>query len=268
MPESNIAATPASGQAALAYWECKAEMYPRPEDPGPAKRALQLRAHAAELGTRFAVNVVLDAGAGTGVHTLALAQLARQVVAIDLSPSMLAPLSTRLGESPSAPANITVHDADFVMLDLSSRGWIKAFDLVWCCMTPISGDAQGLIQLDRASRDQVCCVTWGPNREDPLFAEAFALHGAQFRAPAWRETIIAHAAKHGHRLRHRTIVNQTVQHIAPEALATDLAHHMRWLGVTPDLALLQDWSQSKARDGMVERVLDADQEIWLWSVGD
>lgn len=260
MARQNISTTPASGAAALAYWERKSLMYPTPGDSRSSGTASGLRERAAALGVRFDVSAILDAGAGTGVHAVALASMARKVVAVDLSPAMLAPLIA------IAPPHVTVLAADFITLDLDAQGWHKAFDLVWCCMTPVSGDAEGLLQLERASRDQICCVTWGPNRQDPLFAEAFGLHGAEFQPPAWREAIIAHARRHGRQLRHDVIAKKTVQYIEPAALADELTHHLRWLGVEPDPCLLEDWSRSKARDGLVERVLDADQEIWLWSV--
>ena len=164
------------------------------------------------------------------------------------------------------PPNVEVLAADLVDLDLSARGWAGSFDLVWACMTPISGDPRGLAQLERASRGQVCCITWGPNRQDPLFEEAFALHGSTFRPPAWREAIAAHARSRGHRLVHELIPNRMEQHIAPEALVIDLAHHLRWLGIEPDERRLGDWAAARARDGLVHRSLDADQEIWLWTL--
>jgi len=255
-----LSSTPASGAEALAYWDCKAKTYPGPKDAGAADKARYVQQCAADLGVLWNVPAVLDAGAGTGSHALAMAWQAQRVVAVDLSAAMLEPLKI------SRPPNVEVIAGDLLQLDMKSLGWEKAFDLAWCCMSPISGDMHGIAQLELASRGQVCCVTWGTNRNDPLFCEAFLLHGERFYPPAWRDTIMTHAKQSGRTLRYRVMKNNVTQRFSVENFVLDLAHHLRWLGIEPDHGLLLDWASSISDDGVITRHLVADQEIWLWSV--
>ena len=252
--------TPASGDLALAYWQTKARSYPRPDTPEAASRAAALLMEAEALGMRVGGRV-LDVGAGMGTHALAFAARGAIVTATDLSPAMLAPLETL------APAGMAVHAGDWTALDLDALGWRGAFDLVWACMTPVTGDPEGLARLEAASRAQVCCVTWGARRDDPVIEQVFALHRTAFRAPAWRDTLIGWTGARGRQVSHR-VVPRTMQHRAPVAeLAADFSAHLRWLGVEPDQPRLVEFLESIAVDGIVHRTVEADTDIWLWQVG-
>jgi hypothetical protein len=173
---------------------------------------------------------------------------------------MLAPLRALAG------GRIAIHVGDFPALDLDALGWRGAFDLVWACMTPVSGDPEGLARLEAASRGQVCCVTWGARREDPLIEQVFALHGVPFRAPAWRETLLAWTGARGRPVRHRSLPRAFDQRAAVPDLADDLAAHLRWLGVEPDTARMARHLDGLAVDGVVTRRVIADTDIWLWPV--
>ena len=253
-----IARTPTSGAAALAYWEAKAADYPRPDDAPASADAAALRAAAAGLGARWARRTVLDVGAGTGLHARPFAAEAARVVAVDLSPTMLAPLR--------AGGDVETVAADFLTVDMAARGWEGAFDLVWACMTPVCGAAEGVARLEAASRDQVACVTWGPAREDPVIAGAFALHGARFAAPDWHACIAAHLAQAGRAHARLTLPWEMVREVPVARLVADLAAHLEWLGVAPDRAALERYGAGLAREGRVRRALRAERVVWLGSV--
>jgi SAM-dependent methyltransferase len=253
------AQTPASGPLALAYWQTKARTYPRPDSHEATARAAALHVEAEALGLRIGGRI-LDVGAGAGAHALAFAARGAEVTATDLSPAMLEPLRVL------ATGGISIHVGDFPALDLDALGWRKAFDLVWSCMTPVSGDPEGLARLEAASRGQVCCVTWGARRDDPLIEQVFALHGVPFRAPAWRETLVAWTEARSRLVRHRSLPRAFDQRTPVPDLVDDFAAHLRWLGVEPDTVRIARHLDALAVDGVVTRRVVADTDIWLWSV--
>lgn len=250
--------TPASGPAALRYWTQKATDYPRHGSSGAADGATALRAAAAGLGARWAGRHVLDVGAGTGLHAIPFAAEGAQVVATDLAPAMLAPLSAHRG--------IATVAGDFLALDLSALGWIEAFDLVWACMTPVLGETDGLRRLEAASRDQVAAVAWGPDRRDPLIEGAFALHGVTFAPPGWHRVVDAHLAATGRRARRLVRPWNMIRQTPVADVLADLEAHLGWLGVTPDTERLAAWCAERAQDGLIPRKVAAEQIIWVWSV--
>jgi SAM-dependent methyltransferase len=81
--------------------------YDRKAQVDPAEDIDALRRHGLRPDT-----VVVDLGAGTGTFTAAVAPLCRRVVAVDVSPPMVAALRARVDEL--ALANVTVVEAGFL----------------------------------------------------------------------------------------------------------------------------------------------------------
>jgi ubiquinone/menaquinone biosynthesis C-methylase UbiE len=80
----------------------------------PAFAALQQRVF--EKAEPVADDVVVDLGAGTGLLTLALAPYVRRVIAVDISPSMLARLGEHAAEA--CVTNVSLVEADLRVLPL------------------------------------------------------------------------------------------------------------------------------------------------------
>ncbi|MBS1207869.1 MAG: PfkB-family carbohydrate kinase [Proteobacteria bacterium] len=254
----NIARIPASGPAALQYWNTKATSYPTLAHAQAAARATRLRQLAMKMGVSFDVPTILDLGCGTGIHALPMAELAGRVVAIDLSPEMLVPLRAL------APPNLEIHALDWAESDLDARGWRGAFDLVWAIMTPAVGAPALLAKMEAASRGLCCAMVWGAQRHDPLLSEAFALHGVEFVAPDWSAGIASYLKQQGRSFQFRSEPDRLRQTPTPAVLVEDLCAHLAWLGVSPDEQALATWAAARAHDGMILREVDFDLDVWVW----
>jgi len=84
------------------------------KDDAQAVQEIQLLQDA---GVLVPESVVVDLGAGSGQFTLAVAEACRRVVAVDVSPVMLAQLSEKLDRSPAS--NVEVAPAGFLTYEHS-----------------------------------------------------------------------------------------------------------------------------------------------------
>ena len=69
-------------------WDKKAASYPR-FTGAPSEFQTRLYAKIAEFGVKFDAKSLADIGCGTGVHTLLLAGICREVTGMDISDEML-----------------------------------------------------------------------------------------------------------------------------------------------------------------------------------
>ncbi|TAK22567.1 MAG: methyltransferase domain-containing protein [Chloroflexota bacterium] len=145
-------------------------------------RAARFSAHARESNTddpilRHAIAlakdaVVLDVGSGPGRHTLPLARVARRVIALDTSPSMLALLRENVARE------------ELTNVDIVEGGWPDVADAagiadVVICSHALYGTSEVepfIRALDRAARVAVFVQMWLGQRDGPwldLFARVW-----------------------------------------------------------------------------------------------
>lgn len=100
---------------------------------------------------------VADIGCGPGRFAAAFASRVRFVTALDLSGEMIAQgreYAKCLGLS-----NLQFHICDFDALDLKKEGFEKAFDLVFCSLTPAVRSCSHLLKAMEMSRGHCCCIS-------------------------------------------------------------------------------------------------------------
>ena len=163
---------------------------------------------------------VLDVGCGTGRYSFALETAGAEATGTDLSPKMIekaAELKRRRN------SNVELYNDDWSRVDLATRGWKGAFDLVLANMTPAICSADTFLKLAEASRGAVLMVK-PTRRTNPVLDQLRRLIGAEPETKALDETL---------------------------AYAFDLA----WFtGGQPQLAYEeQDWDMSLPLDEAVER---------------
>lgn len=98
---------------------------------------------------------VLDAGCGTGALTIPLAERARSVTALDLSPVMLQYLGNNL--KTRGLTNVQIINADFLTIDKAKLGF---FDIVLASRSlPMGNLRQALEKMNQVARYR-CYLTW------------------------------------------------------------------------------------------------------------
>ena len=112
---------------------------------------------------------VLDVGCGPGRTAIAFAERGAEVVALDFSEKMLERL--RLSVPADLAGRVEPVEADWGEVDIETRGWKGAFDLVFASMTPGVQTPEAFLKLHRASRRACFFRGWAGRRTEPLFAE-------------------------------------------------------------------------------------------------
>ena len=107
----------------------KAKKYPLPFDPENLSKTAKVIALVKSRGVETARAEILDIGCGTGIYTLPLAREALKVTGVDLSKTMLDHF--REEAERQGLFNWDVIEASWDSLDVSSRGFLKGFDVVW-----------------------------------------------------------------------------------------------------------------------------------------
>lgn len=173
--EEAIANTPKSASAGYASsrtWDRMAVDYDRWDDASSDAQDQEDRALLATLTDRglFREGMrVLDVGCGTGRMAMVFAKHGAQVHALDFSPAMLDRLREALPAS--LAQQVLPVEADWSDVDLASREWERAFDLVFACLTPAIQTPEALLKLHEASRGGCYFRGWADWDKDPLLED-------------------------------------------------------------------------------------------------
>lgn len=101
-------------------------------------------------GVRFENASVLDIGAASGVFSVPFAERGARITAVETSP----PLVELLQENTStfAEDQVSIVPLAFEDIDVASKGWKGAFDLVFVSMSPVVHDWESVERLLQCSR--------------------------------------------------------------------------------------------------------------------
>ncbi|WP_019909021.1 class I SAM-dependent methyltransferase [Paenibacillus sp. HW567] len=86
-------------------------------------------------GVQFANSSVLDIGAASGVFSVPFAEKGARVTAVETSPPLIELLEANI--SSFAEDQVKIVPEPFEVIDVWSKGWNRAFDLVFASMSPI-----------------------------------------------------------------------------------------------------------------------------------
>ncbi len=150
------------------FWDRMAETYDELEE-NPFYRGM-VETVVSEMERAGALSpeaTLLDLCCGTGTYTLRFAPRVRRVVALDVSPGMLAVLRRKLRAA--GLRNVEVVEADW-------RTWSprETFDTVFVSLTPVLNDLNTVDRLLGITRRFLVVVQWAGLRENELFREVLA----------------------------------------------------------------------------------------------
>lgn len=137
-------------------------------EPGKTARKRRIRMLAAQLRSRGllgADQTVADIGCGPGLFALEFARTARHAVGVDYS-GRFVEHAKQLAAERNVP-NAEFLQRDFLTMDIETEGFVRAFDLVFTCLTPAATGTGSLEKLMGMSRGW-CCNTTIVHAEDSL----------------------------------------------------------------------------------------------------
>jgi SAM-dependent methyltransferase len=164
-----------------AFWERMALRYPLPFEEKTLADTRRVLSLARNKGVEFAKASVLDIGCGTGIYTLPLACEATEVTGIDDSETMIARMTDVMSDADIK--NVRAIKASWKDIDLSARGFAKAFDIAWISMSPAVKTVQDFERMEQCARKWCVFIGWGRKRKNELMEEVFRLHGMQYGPP-------------------------------------------------------------------------------------
>ena len=115
-------------------WDKKAASYPR-FTGAPSEFQTRLYAKIAEFGVKFDAKNLADIGCGTGVHTLLLAQICREITGMDISGEMLKVML-------EYAAKFNISNLTAVQSDFKNFNPNRVYDVAFSTMSPAIADEE------------------------------------------------------------------------------------------------------------------------------
>lgn len=148
-------------------WDKKAASYTRFTGK-PSVFQRQLYAKIEEFGVKFENKSVVDIGCGTGVHTLLLAQICREITGMDISGEML---KVMLEDA----AKFNISNLTAVQSDFKNFNPNRVYDVAFSTMSPAIADEEDFIKFINLGEKRVY-LWWNKPRNSSvleLFYEGF-----------------------------------------------------------------------------------------------
>lgn len=142
-----------------AKWDHRAEIWnkERVNDRKNDERVYSAVAYLEQRGLLKAEYDVVDIGCGPGRFAAAFARRVRSVVGLDVSEKMIC--YGREYIEKEGLKNVQLRTCDFHAIDVEQEGYKKAFDLVFCSMTPAVHSMESLQKSMEMSRAYCCNIT-------------------------------------------------------------------------------------------------------------
>jgi len=246
------------------FWRHKAELYPLPFDPATFKKTSRIIASAEALGADFRGRDLLDIGCGTGIYALVLAKKARRALGLDSSGRML----RRLRAEAKKHAIKNVRTLKNAWEDVETGSMDKEFDIALASMTHAVINLNGLKKMEASARELCVYIGWAGVRKNPFLEIVYAHHGAEYTAPEGAEKIVPLLKKLGRKFKLLYFKDSWQWHGKPEEVLKDIAVSLKVNDARPDNPWLNEFINSKTRNGVLAYTTTARKALIVWKPGD
>jgi len=155
------------GKEQLEFWKKRAQNFPRYENV-PGNYELGILGRMKGMGVDFRGKTVIDAGCGTGMYTLHIAQEAKSVEGVDISEDMLHFL--RVDAEANGIKNLSV-----VCSDWNDYTPSKQFDIAFCTMSPALRTSEARKKLHDCASETVVYMGFDGLRESNVLEHFYPI---------------------------------------------------------------------------------------------
>lgn len=244
-------------QESKEFWNKRAKTFPRysPDENSYEAGLLQL---ARDHGALFRDKNILDVGCGCGMYTIRLALEGRSVTALDLSDEMLSILA-------ADARKMGLDNIEYV-----NSGWLeysggRAYDLIFCSMTPALHSEEGKAKVASFPGAQVVYIGWNGGPLSTVMAglyEHYRVDPPAFdHAPEMRHWLSARGLEYIALPRE----GQWRVSFTKDEMAEQCRNHLSRYNLEPEPAFLGQYLEKfRQADGSYLEVTDYHVEMLIW----
>ena len=231
-------------------WDKKAKKYNRYTDSTKVLEATICN-YISQVGIDLTEKTVLDIGCGTGVYTLRIAQKARRVDAIDISPVMLSIANEDAGKIDLH--NLHTHQSSWEDFPLDSQPYYIAV----ATMFPALKEDHHFQKMHDAAHTKLF-LGWGGKRGTELIEALFEAHGGTYQPPNSATVLKSWLDKETHSYQVIEHTEKKIRIKPWEEAVENYSWHLKVRGMTPDkekiMQILQQYKNEKGE--VVETTLN------------
>lgn len=230
------------GQEKNKQWDKKAQNYNRynPDDTRFEAKILQ---DLKTLGVNFTNKEVLDVGAGTGVYSIRIAKMAKNISAIDFSSQMLEVLKE----------DATKENLENITTQTTSWGnfhFEKPFDISLCTMSPALDTHEDFEKFDKSAKTKIY-LGWAGKRDSDILSALFKAHKQTYKAPNGSAQIKSWLQNNEKSFTCKEIEELKVSTCKAENGLNKYEWHLEIREVTPNEELVKEVLEKFTKDGII-----------------
>ncbi|MGP1561627.1 MAG: class I SAM-dependent methyltransferase [Helicobacteraceae bacterium] len=239
-----------------AIWDEKTFNYPR-FDPATCTDQIRVLEVAKAFGAVFAGARIFEVGCGSGLYTLALAQEAASIEALDFSPRMLEILGA------SAKELGLEHKILSLCADFTDFKPTRSYDLAAAFMTPAMQE-QNYAKFDALAPQHVY-LGWGDKRESALMQDVFARHKANWGVPQGAARLKAWLGSRGKAYKTQKIQETWGGWLSADEALKDCEWHLKINAIEPNAAEIRAALKAHTNEkGKIVNRTDVELELIVW----
>ena len=183
---------------------------------------------------------------------------------VDLSGTMLDRF--RLEAQKQGLTNWDIIEASWDSLDISSKGFLRSFDVVWTAMSMAVRQEEEVYKMMLCSRKWCVYIGWGTKRRDALVEEVFKKHGLSFGPPPGASVIYDLLKKMGQSPILDFINTSWEWEGTVDEALEDIAGHIAFTGHTAHREVIKDILAQYVKGGQVRHRTEAEERVIVWPV--